>query len=87
MTHRAICEVLRGFGASVVSLAAVGNGCPDIAIAYRGRTYLCEIKNGDRKWTMTPQQVRFHAEWKDQILVMDSVEMAIGWVEAVSRHG
>ena len=42
--HRLIVAALRTAGCSVLSLAAVGKGCPDILVARAGINYLLEIK-------------------------------------------
>ena len=42
--QRAIVEQLRAAGATVVSLAAVGQDCPDLLVGFRRRTYLMEVK-------------------------------------------
>lgn len=43
--HRLIVAALRASGCSVLSLAAVGKGCPDLLVARAGVNYLLEIKN------------------------------------------
>ena len=44
--HAEIVRYLRGRGATVSSLAAVGNGVPDLLVGYAGYTVLCEVKDG-----------------------------------------
>ncbi len=46
--HQEIVKALRAVGASVQSLAAIGKGCPDLLVGYRGRNILIEVKDGDR---------------------------------------
>ena len=41
-----IVQALRQIGAVVQSLAAVGNGCPDLLVGYRNRLFLLELKDG-----------------------------------------
>jgi hypothetical protein len=58
-------------GCTVAVLSAVGNGVPDLLIGYRGFNFLVELKDptkpkGDQE--LTPAQVKFHAEWKGQVL-------------------
>jgi len=43
--HADIRDALRGLGAVVVDLAAVGNGVPDMAALWRGRTVWLEVKS------------------------------------------
>ena len=71
---------IRRFGATVVSLAAVGNGCPDILVGFRARNFLFEIKDGGKtksRRQLTPDQKKFHAEWRGQLRVVKSLEEAI----------
>lgn len=46
--HREIVEALRLSGAAVQSLATVGNGCPDLLVAFRGAWYVIEVKDGSK---------------------------------------
>lgn len=75
-----IVKGLRRVGASVQSLAAVGNGCPDLLVAFEGETYLLEIKNPDvprNDRELTPEQERWHSEWKGIINVVETLDQAI----------
>lgn len=58
-------DAFRRLGCSVVNLNQVGSGCPDVAVALHGITVMVEIKSEDGK--LTPEQVRFHREWKGLI--------------------
>jgi Holliday junction resolvase len=42
--HKEIVKALRDAGATVVSLAAMKHGCPDLLVGYAGETLLMEIK-------------------------------------------
>lgn len=80
-----IVVALRRCGASVLHLHQIGNGCPDILIRLpNGEMHLCEIKNGNRKWKLEPEQVKFHDEW-GPIAILDSVESAISWINATRK--
>lgn len=79
--HAAIIAALRKVGATVQSLAAIGDGCPDALVGHRGKTYLFEFKNGanspSRKKT-TPDQDKWHAAWTGGALwVVYSTEEAL----------
>lgn len=70
---------LRKFGASVQPLHAVGQGCPDLLVGYKGN-HLLEVKNpekpkGDQQ--LTPRQVRWHEDWNGPIHVVRALEEAI----------
>ena len=75
--HKEIVKALRDAGATVVSLAAMKHGCPDILVGYGNETMLMEIKK-DAKAKFTPDQLKFIAEWKGgAISRVDSVDAAI----------
>lgn len=57
--HGDVVEALRAAGASVQSLAAIGKGCPDLLVGYRGMWLLFEVKDGTRspsRRKLTPDQ-------------------------------
>ena len=75
LNHRVIVEALRRVGASVIDLSAVGDGCPDLLVGYRGHTWLIEVKSA--KGSLTPAQKVTHAEWNGfPIAVVKTVEEA-----------
>ena len=76
-----IVQALRRVGASVHSLAGVGCGCPDLAVGYRGVTYLLEVKGCRGK--LTPGQVEWHAEWRGQVAIVRSIDEALETIGAV----
>jgi hypothetical protein len=83
-----IVAALEAAGASVQSLAAVGAGCPDILIGYRGVNYAVEIKDptqapSDRR--LTPMQKKWHAEWQGKAHLVETVEQALLIVGAVKQ--
>ena len=83
--HLDICHTLRKCGASVQSTASLGDGFPDAVAGFRGFNYLIEIKNGSKKWTLSPEQVTFHTEWQGQIIIIDSIQAAIEWMEGFRK--
>jgi len=71
----AIVKALRDMGASVQILSAVGQGCPDLLVGYRGVNSMLECKDGDKKPSarkLTPDQVKWHAEWKGSVTIVES---------------
>jgi Holliday junction resolvase len=75
--HKEIVAALREAGATVVSLASMKHGCPDILVGYQNETILMEIKR-DAKAKFTPDQLDFLGKWKGgAISRVDSVEAAI----------
>jgi hypothetical protein len=79
--HAAVVVALRKCGAFVQSLAATGNGCPDLLIGYQGKTLLLEIKDGKKPPSaqkLTPEQEQWHANWRGgRLAVVNSIELAI----------
>lgn len=77
--HALIVAGLRACGARVLSLAAVGKGCPDLLIWHPVRGYqMYELKDGNKPPSaqkLTPDQVAFHQDWP--VRVVNSVEAAI----------
>lgn len=75
--HKEIVKALRDAGATVVSLAAMKHGCPDLLVGYAGETVLMEIKR-DAKAKFTPDQLDFLGKWRGgAISRVDNVEAAI----------
>lgn len=83
--HLEICHTLRKCGVSIRSTASLGDGFPDVVAGFRGFNYLIEIKNGAKKWNLSKDQVVFHDEWQGQIVIIDSIESAIEWMNGF-RH-
>jgi len=64
--QQAVIDVLRQVGATVHSLASMGQGCPDLLVGFRGRTCLMEVKDGSKppsETRLTPDQVVWHRDW------------------------
>ena len=75
--HKEIVKALREAGATVVSMASLKHGTPDILVGYAGETILMEIKK-DSKAKFTPDQLDFIAKWKGgPVSRVDSVDAAL----------
>lgn len=75
-----IVEGLRALGASVCVLSAVGSGCPDLLVAWHGKNALLELKDEEAplsKQKLTPDQIKWHANWKGQVAVVNSLAGAL----------
>ena len=62
-------------GITVVSLASVGGGVPDLLVGYRKRNYIFEIKDPDKppsQRKLTKAQKEFHATWRGQVSVAET---------------
>ena len=82
-----ITKALRDFGATVQHLHAVGKGCPDLLVGYKGSNYLLEVKDGEKPESqrkLTPDQVIWHYDWKGQVVVVNSAQEAIDTIKKLS---
>jgi DnaJ-domain-containing protein 1 len=81
-----IAAALRTVGASVQSLAAMGNGVPDLLVGFRRATYLLEVKDGNLKPSareLTPDQIAWHLGWNGgACVVVNSVGEALAAIGA-----
>lgn len=84
-----IVDALRKAGATVQPLHAVGQGCPDLLVGYRGLNHLIEVK--DRKASksdreLNPRQVEWHAGWKGSVAKVETVDAALAVIGAIGMH-
>lgn len=78
--QRAIVKALRQAGCSVRSVAAVGNGFPDLCAGRAGRNYLLEVKDGSKapsERALTEDEKDFHQSWSGQKTVVESIDEAL----------
>ena len=73
-----IVKALRDAGASVQCLHAVGKGCPDLLVGWKGFNVLFEVKS--RMGTLTPDEREWHSNWEGQVNVVRTWEEALGVV-------
>lgn len=73
--HAEIVKALKQYGATVHSLATIGDGCPDILVGYAGKNILMEIKMP--KCKKTPDENRWHDTWNGRVFTVYSVSDAI----------
>ena len=93
-----IVAALRKAGATAQSLAAIGQGVPDLLVCYappggfgapssRPTLHLLEVKDGRKVPSarlLTPDQVAWHAKWGGPVAIVESVEDALRAVGAGS---
>lgn len=75
-----IVKALRKAGASVQHLSAVGQGCPDLLVAVNRQVFLIEVKDGAKipsAQKLTPDQVIWHAGWRAEVHIVNSIEGAL----------
>jgi Holliday junction resolvase len=86
--HEQVVSALRAAGATVQSLATVGNGCPDLLVGFNRQTLLMEIKDGSKSPSqrkLTEDQVTWHGRWNGGALaVVDGPEAAIRMLKVMS---
>jgi len=78
--HNEIVSALRTAGASVQSLASIGDGCPDLMVAVHGVTAVMEIKDGSKspsKKRLTTDEQRWYDDWNGLKFIVYSVEQAL----------
>lgn len=72
--HKIIADALRGVGASVVSLAPMGRGVPDLLVGFRGVNYLLEIKTDKGK--LTADQSAFIDTYNGRVHIVRTIDEA-----------
>lgn len=86
--HHEIAAVYRNCGASVLDISMVGSGATDIIVGFPQGNHLIEIKDGKKPPSarkLTPDEERFHAEWRGPIRVISSVEEALAHINEIRR--
>ena len=83
----AIVAALRKAGCSVTSLAAIGDGCPDLMAGRAGHTFLIEVKNpeyrckGDPGKDLSSDEIAWLAAWRGGVVsVVYTVDEALAAV-------
>lgn len=84
-----IVAALRAVGATVQPLHAVGQGCPDLLVGYRGKNHLIEVKDwkasaSDRQ--LNARQVEWHSGWKGSVAKVETVGAALAVIGAIGLH-
>lgn len=84
--HAEIVAALRAAGCSILDLSRHGSGCPDILVyAPRLHAYcLVEIKAPGKRKRLTEKQIEFHNLWRGPVVVVDSVDEALGLFASVA---
>lgn len=80
-TQRSIVDALRKAGYSVRSLAAVGNGCPDILVGHQRGNVLLEAKSDRKvhkqKSHLSDPEKAFMRGWLGPVYVVFDAEQAL----------
>lgn len=78
-----IVKALRKIGATVQHLHTLGKGCPDILVGVSGQNLLLELKDSAKPPSarkLTPDEEKFHAEWRGQVHTVASMDEAVNFV-------
>lgn len=82
-----IVDGLRAVGASVRVTSAVGQGFPDLAVGWKGQTWLLECKDGSKspsRRTLTTDEQKFHSTWRGAAAVVTSLDDALKTIGAIT---
>ena len=87
--HGAIVEALLSVsGVTVHSLAGVGCGCPDLLVGAKGKSYLVEIKDGEKypsRRMLTPEQRRWIERWTgSEVRILKDTGQATSWARRIT---
>jgi len=75
--QKEIVSVLRQVGADVLDLSAVGGGCPDLVVAWRGENIFVEVKNPKTYGKLRESQKEFFERWRGKKIVVYTVDEAL----------
>ncbi len=86
--QREVVAALRKMGCLVHITSDLGSGFPDLVCSKNCSTgnkkiFLIEVKNGKRspcKQRLTPDEAKFHEIWKEHVVIINSVDQAIDFV-------
>jgi hypothetical protein len=79
-----LVKALRMIGATVQSMAGIGEGCPDLLVGWQGRNVVLEVKDPlqpPSKRKLTTDEREWHLRWNGQKAVVetwDDVKEALG---------
>lgn len=82
--HQEIVTAFRKLGASVLSLANLGRGVPDLLVAWCGVTMLVEVKTPKGK--ENDLQKEWAESWQGQIFIVRDVEGALTVVRLLKEQ-
>lgn len=77
--HKDVVEAFRAAGCSVLSLASIGSGAPDLVVGTDGFNVLVEVKA--QKGQRNEAQRKFDHDWNGWIEVIRSTEEAVALVQ------
>jgi len=84
--QKEIVKAFRDLGCSVLIISNIGKGAPDIVVGKNGKTYLFEIKDGNKlpsQQKLTPHEEAFHADWKGHVEIIKSIDEVVNFMNFV----
>ena len=88
-TQAEIVAALKAAGATVQHLHAVGQGCPDLVVGFRGKNYMIECKpniGSPSERRLRPNQQEWHDGWKGHVAVVETPEAALAVIGAIELN-
>ena len=82
--HTATVAAFRNLGCSVLSLASLGRGVPDLLVSLGGITWLVEVKMP--KGRETADQIAFISSWKGCRALVRDLDGALIVVQAIQEQ-
>jgi hypothetical protein len=79
-----VVDALRKIGASVRVTSSLGNGFPDLAVGFAGKTVLMELKDGSKPpsaQALTEEEAAFFDTWRGSAVVVRSAEEAVEYMK------
>jgi hypothetical protein len=76
-----IVQALRDVGATVLSIANMGDGAPDLLVSFRGCNYLMEVKMPGKG--LTPDEIEWHNIWRAHVYIVYSVDDSLKAIGAI----
>jgi len=80
----AIVAELRQMGYRVAVISDLGRGLPDIIVGGHGLVFLCEVKNPEEKWSLTPSEREFHELWSGMVHIVETTEDILDLIYATT---
>ncbi len=84
----AVADAFRRLGCSVLSLASMGKGVPDLLCANaRLGSFLVEVKDGSKppsERKLTDDQIAFHRTWPVEIFIVKDVGEVPGVIQTMA---
>lgn len=81
--QKTLTQTLRDLGARVFITSNIGQGFPDVICAVGKHLKLIEFKDGSKppsKRCLTADEEKFHEIWKGHVVIINSVNEAIEFV-------